>query len=388
MWSCREGQWQRSFNKLELYGKSNGGNLTIKMQDDHQMYTWIEQQRRAYKKNAMSIERENLLGEIDFIFDPTKAKWWTNHESLCRYHQEHGDTMVPLVVDEGNPNYLGQWVARQRRLCHNGTLIECRVKALNDLGFSWDPDAESWDRYYTQLCKFYGENNHTRVPRTMGSLWTWVDRQRRSYRKRLRLKDNGTDSDTDADSTSYGTLITNGNIKKLSNIRFEWENIEDNMPKKIEMQDRMKRLMNVTFELSLHDENWAKNFRKICSFHKKFNHFSVSTDPLEYKELNAWVRHQRYLYNANRLPKNRVELLDSIGFAWTAEIARWDRLYDECVSFYKEHGHTDIPNANSELYRWTKQQKANMLMENPSDQTIAKEWIKIRSDKLEEIILR
>jgi len=94
MWSCREAQWQRAFNKLELYGKSNGGNLAIKIQDDHQMYTWIEQQRRAYKKNAMSIERENLLEEINFIFDPTKTKWWTNYESLCRYHQEHGDTNI------------------------------------------------------------------------------------------------------------------------------------------------------------------------------------------------------------------------------------------------------------------------------------------------------
>mmetsp|Transcript_14839 Transcript_14839/g.14745 ORF Transcript_14839/g.14745 Transcript_14839/m.14745 type:complete len:250 (+) Transcript_14839:748-1497(+) len=247
------------------------------------------------------------------------------------------------------------------------------------------PKTESWDRYYAQLRKFYREHNHTRVPRTMGSLWTWVDRQRRNYRKRL-LKDNGTDTDTDADSTSYGTLITYGNIKKLSNIKFNWEDIEDNTPKKIEVQGRMKRLMNVTFELSLHDENWAKNFRKIRTFHKKFNHFSVFTDPLKYKELNTWVRHQRYLNNSNKLPKNRFELLDSIGFAWSDEIARWDRLHDEFVLFYKEHGHKDIPIANSELYRWTKRQKANILMDNPSDQTGAKEWKKKRFDKLKEII--
>ena len=397
MWSCRESQWQRSFNKLELYGKLHGGNLTIRIQDDHQMYTWIEQQRKAYKKGLMSIGREDLLKEIEFVFDPKDAKWWTNHENLCLYHEEHGDTLVPLIDDEGNPNYLGQWVARQRRRYHNGALMDGRVKALNNIGFSWDPDAESWDRYYAQLCNFYREQNHTRVPRSMGSLWNWVDRQRRSYRKRLRLKEHNDGTDADAgtgtgtdttDTTSYGILITKGNIKRLSNIGFEWEDIEDDTPRKIEVEDRMKRLMNVTFELSLHDENWAKNFQKICTYHKEFNHFSVPTDPVEYKELNTWVRHQRYLYNANKLRNNRVELLDSIGFAWTAESARWDRLYDECISFYKEHDHIDIPIANTELYHWTKQQRANILMDNPSDQTIIKSGKKERLDNLKEILLK
>jgi hypothetical protein len=393
MWSCRESQWQRSFNKLELYGKRNGGNLTIRIQDDLQMYTWIEQQRKAYKKGLMSIEREDLLKEIEFVFDPKDAKWWINHENLCLYHEEHGDTLVPLIDDEGNPNYLGQWVARQRRLYHNGALMDGRIKALNNIVFSWEPDAESWDRYYTQLCNFYKEHNHTRVPRSMGSLWNWVDRQRRSYRKRLRLKEHndGTDADvgTDTtDTTSYGILITKGNIKRLSNIGFEWEDIEDDTPRKIEAEDRMKRLMNVTFELSLHDENWAENFRKISAYHKEFNHFSVPTDPVEYKELNTWVRHQRYLYNANKLRNNRVELFDSIGFAWTAESARWDRLYDECISFYEEHDHIDIPIANTELYHWTKQQRANILMDNPSDHTIAKNGKKERLDNLKEILLK
>lgn len=357
MWTCREAKWQRHFNKLEkLYKSHEKGNLLIiKERDDPHLQTWIEQQRKAYRKGTLSMERENLLREIDFLFDPLDAQWWENYQNLCTYYNEHGDTMVPLRDDDENPNYLGQWVTRQRRLYHSDSLGDDRITALNDIDFSWDPEAESWERHYKQLCEFHREHNHTRVPKSMGSLWNWVDRQRRSYRKRLRLGDTNKSGETDETDKSRSTLITKENVQKLSTIGFEWEDT----PPKGDDENRMRKLMNVTFELSIQDENWAKHYEKLCDFYEQFNHFSIPTGSGEYKELNTWVRHTRYLYNSNKLPKNRVELLDSIGFAWTAEDAKWDRLCEEFLSFHKENGHSDVPTKNTELYRWTKQQKEN-----------------------------
>ena len=182
----------------------------------------------------------------------------------------------------------------------------------------------------------------------------WVDRQRKSYRKRLRLRDANNSGETN-EEVSRSTLITKENVQKLSTLGFEWEDT----PPKGDAEYRMEKLMNVTFELSIHDENWANRFENLCTFYKKFNHFSIPTGAGEYKELNTWVRHTRYLYNSNRLPENRVELLDSIGFAWTAEDAKWDRLCEELFLFHKENGHCDVPRKNTELYRWTKHQREN-----------------------------
>jgi hypothetical protein len=355
MWSCREAQWQCFFNKLEQsYRSHEEGNLfTINQQDNPQLYTWVEQQRKTYKKGTMPVEREMLLREIDFLFDPIATRWRENYRNLCRYYEEHGNTMVPLLLDDDeNPNYLGQWVARQRRFYRTGSIRDDRITALNDLDFSWDPEAESWENNYNQLCDFHREHNHTRVPKGMGSLWNWVDRQRRSYRKRLRLRDANENDET---IETEVTLITNENVQKLSTLGFEWENPSQ----RGEAENRIKRLMNVTFELSIHDENWAKHYDKLCSFHKQIKHFSIPTGSGEYKELNTWVRHTRYLYNSNKLPKNRVELLESIGFAWTAEAAKWDRLCEEFLSFHKQYGHSDVPMKNTELYRWAEQQKEN-----------------------------
>lgn len=357
MWSCREAKWQRSFNKLEeIYRSHNEWNLLkMKEQENPQLHAWIEQQRKTYRKGLMPMERGMLLREIAFVFDPNETRWWENYRNLCRYHKEHGSTMVPLVDNDETPNYLGQWVARQRRLYHMDSLSDDRISALNDIDFSWDPEAESWENYYNQLCDFHQKHNHTRVPKSMGSLWNWVDRQRRSYRKRLRLGNACDISDTIETETSRGTLITNENVQKLSTLGFEWEDT----PPKGDAENRIKRLMNVTFELSIHDENWAKHYDKLCAFHKKFKHFSIPTGSDKYKELNTWVRHTRYLYNSNKLPKNRVELLDSIGFAWTAEDAKWDRLCEEFLSFHEENGHSNVPLKNTELYRWAEKQKEN-----------------------------
>lgn len=358
MWSCREAQWQRFFNKLEqTYRSQEERNLfTINHQDNPQLYTWVEQQRKTYKKGTMPEEREMLLREIDFLFDPIETRWWENYRNLCRYYEEHGNTMVPLLLDDDeNPNYLGQWVARQRRFYRTASIRDDRITALNDLGFSWDPEAEAWENYYNQLCDFYREHHHTRVPKSMGSLWNWVDRQRRSYRKRLRLRDTNEIDETIETEVTLGTLITNENVQKLSTLGFEWEDASQ----RGEAENRIKRLMNVTFELSIHDENWANHYDKLCSFHKQYKHFSIPTGSGEDKELNTWVRHTRYLYNSNKLAKNRVNLLDSIGFAWTAEAAKWDRLCEEFLSFHKENGHSHVPVKNIELYRWVGQQKEN-----------------------------
>ncbi|VEU35206.1 unnamed protein product [Pseudo-nitzschia multistriata] len=356
MWSCREAHWQRCFNKFKKLQCENKEQETLPKirEGDPHLHSWIDQQRKAYKKGTMPSEREDLLRSINFVFDPNDARWWKNYQNLHRYQKEHGDTMVPLVDDDESPNYLGQWVARQRRFHHQNVLSRDRTKALNDIDFTWDPDAETWDKYYTQLCDFYQKHNHTRVPKTMGPLWNWVDRQRRSYRKRLRLGDSQKCDDETVSEGAVKSLITKENVQKLSSIGFEWE---DTSPK-VEAEERIKRLMNVTFELSIHDENWANHFENLCAFQREFKHFSIPTGSGKYKELHAWVRHTRYLYNANKLPPNRIELLDGIGFPWTAGLAKWDRLYEDLVSFHKKHGHTNVPVKKIELHRWTKQQKA------------------------------
>jgi len=330
IWYEREAQWQRSFNRLEAYQKERG-SLRVNKKENPQLWNWVDQQRKAYHLRKLSDERYDLLKSIDFIFDAQEASWWEFYEKLCDYKKEHGDTLVP--VHSHSDKAVGAWVARQRRLHNIGQLQEDRVQALEDISFSWDVHGDAWESFYEKLNEFYKEHGHTRVPRSSTSLWNWADRQRRKLRDRAEELESAQDSER---------------ARALEKMGFSLE--EDG-------QDRVSRLMDLTFQVAIHDETWMENFERLCAFKEKFGHFSIPSDSTSYQELSNWVRHQRFLYNRGTIPKERFDALDGIDFAWTAQAARWDRMYERLVRFNVKHGHTRVPSSEAELYRWINQQR-------------------------------
>jgi hypothetical protein len=97
---------------------------------------------------------------------------------------------------------------------------------------------------------------------------------------------------------------------------FDWNNYEvDDQDE----EDRVKRLMELTFHVAVHDEKWVENFKRLVAFKEKFGHFGVPSDESsEFQDLPNWVRHQRFLYKRNKLPEDRLVHLEGIDFAWTA----------------------------------------------------------------------
>eukprot|EP00934_Nitzschia_sp_Nitz4_P007809 Nitzschia sp. Nitz4//scaffold128_size63911//55204//56814//NITZ4_006233-RA/size63911-processed-gene-0.122-mRNA-1//1//CDS//3329534874//7799//frame0 len=331
MWSDREAQWQRAFNRLEAYHQKHG-TLEVDKHEDPQLWNWVDQQRKAYAKDKLSEDRTRLLKEIGFVFELQEAAWQNYFEKLQQYIDEHGDARPP-THNEQDPSF-GAWIARQRVLYQTGQLSDKRIDALESVGFSWNVHDETWDEYYAELVEFHEQHGHTRVPRTMSRLWHWVDRQRRYLRRRVQ----GTDA-SDTDSERY---------EALRKVGFEWDEDEEG---------RAKRLMDLTFLVEVFDERWTQNFEKLQDFKERFGHFVIPSKEPNFQELSNWVRHQRFLHKRGQLPADRVAALESIGFAWTAQIARWDIMFERLVRFQAEHGHTKIPTRNVELYRWVYEQR-------------------------------
>jgi hypothetical protein len=357
MWSSREAQWQRNFNRLERYGQQNGGNLRVSRKVDPQLFEWLVQQRKAFQKGKLAPQRESLLKEIGFEFELQEASWWNNYELLCQYKDKHGDTLVPTAnttVDA--PSSLGRWVARQRYFYQNHHLEEQRISALEEIGFVWNVPSSVWDMHFAQLYDFFQQHGHTRVPRSAGPLWSWTDRQRRTL-KQLSAKIR--DKQSDDDVSELDNSLDEANVKKLLEIGLDKDD-EDGFSNN---ENRAKRLIDLTFQVALQDESWMTAFRELCAFKDKYGHFSV---PVKYRGLSSWVRNQRYYYHHNILPESRVALLTRIDFAWTAEIARWNRMYEELLSFHRENGHARVPTKNTRLYRWTIQQRRNLQSKKKS----------------------
>lgn len=334
MWSDRDAQWQRQFNRLERFALENDGSHDV---SDPQLARWVEKQRKEFQQGKMAQVRADLLEELNFVFSLRDAKWWEFYDKLLVYREECGHTMVPADYD-ADPQ-LGHWVSRQRQRRQAGLEAD-RIQALDDIGFSWDVLSDTWDKNYADLCDFYAENGHTRVP-TSSPLWSWVDRQRRTLRQL------GQDEGESVDASQ--------NIEKLNKMDFSW-----NEPEGLGDEDathiRAKKLLELPFKAAVYDDTWIQHFQQLCDFQSKYGHFAIPyTGP--YSDLSNWVRHQRYLFKRDKLPEERIAALDGIEFAWTAQTARWDRLFEELVRFHAENSHARVPPRNSELYRWTLQQR-------------------------------
>jgi len=116
-------------------------------------------------------------------------QWNMRFQELVDFKKKNGHCLVPMD-DHVSPK-LSNWVKRQRnqyRLKVEGkhsTLCDRRQNALEALGFVWDSHAACWEERYKELCQFYRENGHSKVPKNYKknpSLSVWVKCQRRQYK--------------------------------------------------------------------------------------------------------------------------------------------------------------------------------------------------------------
>ncbi len=99
---------------------------------NHKLSRWVNEMRRLYNENRLSIDRINKLNKIGFIWNMEDERFSQNLKKLKRFHKQHGHWDVPQA---GRTKKLGEWVAQVR--CR-GLAKKHYVKALNDAGFVWE----------------------------------------------------------------------------------------------------------------------------------------------------------------------------------------------------------------------------------------------------------
>lgn len=120
-----------------------------------------------------------------------------------------------------------------------------------------------------------------------------------------------------------------------------------------------------------HQGKWEAMFQRLVDFKKKNGHCLV---PNRYKKdhrLGSWVSTQRRQYkafaegkiNTTTLSMDRIQKLESIGFAWSTDDPRrvdWYVRFRQLCNFQKEWGHTLVPmgyKPNPSLGNWVSVQR-------------------------------
>jgi len=115
----------------------------------------------------------------------------------------------------------------------------------------------------------------------------------------------------------------------------------------------------MTFDERVHQLRRYK--RKFGSLHVSQVAFDKYSDQ---HKLSRWVNEMRRLYNENRLPLDRIQKLNNIGFIWNMEDEHFSLNLIKLKRFSKRSGHFDVPQTGKtrKLGSWVAQIRSRGLV--------------------------
>lgn len=146
----QEDRWMEHFQSLLRYKEMHGNcHVPQNYPQDPALARWARRQRHQFKqnrqmhvKNPMSKERQLMLEQAGFVWDPQMDNWEIRRQELEAYKEKYGHCNVPSRYAE-NPG-LATWVKRQRtahRQFQSGETVsrvrKQRFEILNKMEFVW-----------------------------------------------------------------------------------------------------------------------------------------------------------------------------------------------------------------------------------------------------------
>ncbi len=327
------------------------------------------------------------------------AAWEYAVASLLEFHRRHGHFQVPKDVEHPHLHY---WTAHQRVRLSNGTMPPKRRKRLQAAGFPGDPHSVQrqaggriWDRHFAKLMDFRRVHGHFSVPREIGkpgSLWEWVNAQRRKHNSsRLRpdrqqcleafgfpwsvskLKWETRFAELAARKKNFGHChIPAGWPENPALAR--WMNILRHGRKNGTLSTEwIARLDQLGFDwepprtTGAYDAKWEARFAELAAYHQRFGHCRVLTDWPENPALARWVKLQCISRRTGRLNPERLARLEALDFDWEAQCAttgknaKWEMRFAELAAYHQRSGNCLVPAhwpENPALAGWVRAQRS------------------------------
>jgi hypothetical protein len=240
-----------------------------------------------------------------------RAQWEAKYRLLVKYKTEHGTTMVPTT----DPT-IGRWIGRQRVIYSENMISQYRRQRLDAIGFSWNVHEDNWTKMFGHLVAYKNKHGTTRVPDYGEALGTWVATQRASYRRQK---------------------LSKRRFELLESVGLEWKIV---VP-------------------------WMEMYKRLRSYKKKHKNCRVPSTFKEDPKLGRWVCQQRYECK----DKDRIDLLNKIGFDWKPVQDDWTRMYQRLVAYKKKHGTTHVPRSSKDpkLPLWVSTQRSQCKQQHRID---------------------
>lgn len=187
--------------------------------------------------------------------------------------------------------------------------------------FVCDPLFEQWENGFRELSKYHQENGSCDVSDSFTTesgfkLGAWILRQRLHHKR-----------------------------SKLST-------------------DRKQRLDTLGFLRDPLIEQWEEGFKELSLNHQEYGHCNVTNSYISDSgfKLSAWVGRQRYVLVKDKLPADKKQRLDALGFVWDPLVEKWEEGFRELSAYYQKHGHCNmttshIADSGFKLGTWVSNQR-------------------------------
>lgn len=295
--------WDRMYGEL-LSFKNDHGHANVPKRGETSLDMWASQQRHYYKIGKLLPYRQLKLEAIGFEWSRNEVAWESKYSELQEFKAKHGH----VNVSRGGSSSLHTWVVRQRALRKSGKLEEAKLKRLDFIGFDWEPDAASWERYFCELEEYKNNNGNTNVRSKTSGLGIWVANQRSKYRK--------------------GDLSS-------------------------EYKDRLDSL---DFDWNPMDSLWELRISQLISY--KDLHGNLDVPQREPSGLGQWVSLQRKRKKSGELSDVLARRLEDVGFKWDSLETEWEHRFDQLVEYIKENQSAKVPlKEESGLGKWVSVQR-------------------------------
>jgi hypothetical protein len=114
------------------------------------------------------------------------------------------------------------------------------------------------------------------------------------------------------------------------------------------------------------EDQWMEQYRELQEFTKETGHTFVPCGYPDRDSLARWTKRQRYQYKlrmegkVSTMTKERIALLDQLGFIWNSQVTVWEKRLSELKQYKRLTGHCNVPShfaPNQKLATWVKCQR-------------------------------
>ena len=296
-----EGPWYEKYLLLEEYKKEHGNCLVPYsfVCGGVKLGHWVGHQRIFYKKGQLSQNRREMLAALGFSWYPRGDQWERNFGLLEQFQEREGHCDVPALHEEDGVK-LGKWLNNQRTAMKRGKLDESNQGRLEELGVSFDPHRDQWERYFALLVQFQKRNGHCGVPALYEEdgvkLGIWIANQREIYKK---------------------GKLDESLRRRLEKLGISWDPLAD---------------------------QWERTFALLEQFKDREGHCNV---PQSYEEdgisLGAWLCTQRMAMKRGKLDESYQRRLEKLGVSWDVLADQWKQNFSLLEQFKEREGHCNVP---------------------------------------------